>query len=89
MPGSALKRLAAHYVEAVYGPTDRDREPWRQEGEERTRADYQRIPWRGQRIERRPGAVCQALFGAPDAEQDDAMRERGCGGTAVVREGRC
>jgi CRISPR-associated protein Cmr6 len=77
IPGSALKGLAAHYVDAVYGPSDPTRAPWEQEGDERTRADYQGVTWRGQRIERGPGAVYRALFGAPDAEADDAMREKG------------
>lgn len=77
IPGSALKGLLAHYVDAVYGPSDPDRKPWEQEGDERTRADYQGVTWRGRRIERGPGAVYRALFGAPDADEDDAMRERG------------
>lgn len=77
IPGSALKGLLAHYVDAVYGPTEPDLAPWEQKGNERTRADYQGVTWRGRRIERGPGAVYRALFGAPDAEEDDAMRERG------------
>lgn len=77
IPGTALKGLLAHYVDAVYGPEDPGRRPWEQEGEERTRADYQGVRWRGLRIERGPGAVYRALFGAPDAEEDDVMRERG------------
>lgn len=77
IPGSALKGLLAHYVDAVYGPTDPQRRPWELEGEERTRADYQGITWRGRLIERGPGAIYRALFGAPDAVEDDAMRERG------------
>ena len=77
IPGSALKGVVAHFVDAVYGPSDPDRMPWEQEGEERTRADYQGVTWRGRRIERGPGAVFRALFGAPDAEEDDAMREKG------------
>jgi CRISPR-associated protein Cmr6 len=76
IPGSALKGLLAHYVDAVYGPSDPERKPWEQEGDERTRADYQGVTWRGRRIERGPGAVYRALFGAPDAQEDDAMRER-------------
>jgi CRISPR-associated protein Cmr6 len=77
IPGPALKGLLAHYVDAVYGPTDSERKPWEQEGDERTRADYQGVTWRGRRIERGPGAVYRALFGAPDAQEDDVMRERG------------
>jgi CRISPR-associated protein Cmr6 len=33
--------------------------------------------WRGERIERGPGAIYRALFGAPDAETDEAMRGQG------------
>ena len=77
IPGSALKGLVAHFVDAVYGPTDPERKPWEQSGDESTRADYQGVTWRGRRIERGPGKVYRALFGAPDAEEDDAMREQG------------
>jgi CRISPR-associated protein Cmr6 len=76
IPGSALKGLLAHYVDAVYGPDDPDRKPWEQEGDQRTRADFQGPTWRGRRIQRGPGAVYRALFGAPDAEDDEVMRER-------------
>ncbi|WP_428941035.1 type III-B CRISPR module RAMP protein Cmr6 [Fontivita pretiosa] len=77
IPGMALKGLCAHYVDAVYGPSDPDRAPWEQEGDECTRTEFQGLTWRGARIERGPGAVYRALFGAPDAEEDDALRERG------------
>src|SRR5690606_32991496 len=60
-----------------YGPDDPERKPWEQEGDGRTRADYQGVTWRGRRIERGPGAVYRALFGSPDAQEDDAMRARG------------
>jgi CRISPR-associated protein Cmr6 len=77
IPGSALKGLVAHYVDATYGPSNPGRKPWEQEGDERTRVDYQGVNWRGRRIERGPGSVYRALFGAPDASEDDAMRVRG------------
>jgi CRISPR-associated protein Cmr6 len=77
IPGSALKGLVAHYVDATYGPNEPDRKPWEQQGDERTRADYQGLTWRGRRIESGPGTVYRALFGAPDAREDDAMREHG------------
>jgi CRISPR-associated protein Cmr6 len=77
IPGSALKGLVAHYVDATYGPTDADKKPWEQPGDERVRADYQGVTWKGRRIERGPGAVYRALFGAPDAREDDLMRENG------------
>ncbi|HXF54794.1 MAG TPA: type III-B CRISPR module RAMP protein Cmr6 [Hyphomicrobiaceae bacterium] len=77
IPGSALKGLLAHYVDAVYGPDDPSLPLWEQVGEAKARADYQGITWRSGRIERGPGAVYRALFGAPDAKQDDEMRTQG------------
>lgn len=77
IPGSALKGLLAHYVDATYGPDAPERKPWERTGDERTRADYQGVTWRGRRIERGPGAVYRMLFGAPDAEEDEVMRGRG------------
>jgi CRISPR-associated protein Cmr6 len=77
IPGSALKGLCAHYVDAVYGPDDPELPAWEQPEGERERADYQGVTWRGRRIERGPGAVCRALFGAPDAEEDGTTREHG------------
>jgi len=75
IPGSALKGLVAHYVDATYGPNDPDLPPWEQQGDERVRADYQGVTWYRRRVERGPGAVYRALFGAPDARKDDEMRE--------------
>jgi len=77
IPGSALKGLVAHFVDATYGPSEPEQRPWEQESDERARADYQGVTWRGRRIERGPGAVYRALFGAPDAQEDDVMRDRG------------
>jgi CRISPR-associated protein Cmr6 len=77
IPGSALKGLLAHFVDAVYGPDDPTLPPWEQSEAERARASYQGVTWRGRRIERGPGAIYRALFGAPNAEGDEAMRERG------------
>ncbi len=77
IPGSALKGLVAHFVDAAYGPDNPTLPPWEQCGDERVRTDYQGVTWRGRRVERGPGAVYRALFGAPNAEGDDAMRERG------------
>lgn len=77
IPGSALKGLVAHYVDATYGPTDAGKKPWEQQDDERARADYQGVTWNGRRIERGPGVVYRALFGAPDAREDAAMREKG------------
>jgi CRISPR-associated protein Cmr6 len=77
IPGSALKGLVAHYVDATYGPAEPDKKPWEQQGNERVRADYQGVTWNRRRIERGPGAVYRALFGAPDAREDATMRENG------------
>lgn len=77
IPGSALKGLVAHYVDATYGPTDASKKPWEQQGDERVRADYQGVTWNRRRIERGPGVVYRALFGAPDARQDATVRENG------------
>ncbi|MBA3884771.1 MAG: type III-B CRISPR module RAMP protein Cmr6 [Acidobacteria bacterium] len=77
VPGSAVKGLVAHFVDAVYGPDDPERNAWDQAGDERARADYQGVTWRGRRIARGPGAVYRTLFGAPDAGEDNALRERG------------
>jgi CRISPR-associated protein Cmr6 len=75
IPGSALKGLVAHYVEATYGPADPDKMPWDQQGEEHERARYQGVTWKGSRIERGPGDIYRALFGAPVANSDDEMRK--------------
>lgn len=77
IPGSALKGLVAHYVDATYGPADPCKQSWEQQGDERTRADYQGVTWEDRRIARGPGAVYRALFGAPDAQEDEAMRAQG------------
>jgi CRISPR-associated protein Cmr6 len=77
IPGSALKGLVAHYVDATYGPDDASKAPWEQQGDERARSAYQGVTWNCQRIERGPGAVYRALFGSPDASEDATMRENG------------
>jgi CRISPR-associated protein Cmr6 len=75
IPGSALKGLLAHYVDAVYGPADPTRPPWEQT--ETDRIAYQGIVWKGRRIQRGPGAMYRTLFGAPDAEEDAEMAKQG------------
>lgn len=77
IPGSALKGLLAHYVDAVYGPDEPGRAPWLRQGEDCERAKYQGITWNGRRIQRGPGAIYRALFGAPDAQEDEEMRGYG------------
>lgn len=76
IPGSALKGLLAHYVDAVYGPADPSLPPWEQPDGERDRARYQGVTWHGRRIRRGPGEVFRVFFGAPDADEDGLMRER-------------
>jgi len=77
IPGSAIKGLLAHFVDAVYGPHDPAMPPWEQSGEERVRADYQGVTWKDRRIARGPGSVYRSIFGAPEAEEDQEMRNRG------------
>ncbi len=79
VPGSALKGLLAHYVEAVYGPENPDAPPWEQSGEERERARYQGVTWEGRRIRRGPGEWYRRLFGAPEADEDEIYEERELG----------
>lgn len=83
IPGSALKGLVAHYVDAVYGPDDPDRPPWEQpDDEQRYRARYQGVTWKSRRIHRGPGDIYRALFGAPEAEMDGVMRQHDPGAGA-------
>lgn len=82
LPGSALKGLLAHYVDAVYGPADPSLPPWGQPEAEREHARYQGVTWAGRRIQRGPGDVYRALFGAPDADEDPAQRASGLGAGA-------
>jgi len=66
LPGSALKGLVAHYVDAVYGAAEPDRRQWRGP------------TWTDRRIAQGngAGAYFAALFGAPavDGEDDSARR---------------
>lgn len=71
IPGSSLKGLCAHYVETCYGPDNPDGLPW----EDVERGAYQGVKWDGNRIVQGPGEVYRALFGAPDADNDDAFRK--------------
>lgn len=85
IPGSALKGVVAHYVDAIYGPDDPDTGPWEEPDEEqRKRALYQGVTWRGKRMERGPGAVYRSLFGAPVADLDKLMAEHGLEAGAVA-----
>ncbi|HEX4418387.1 MAG TPA: type III-B CRISPR module RAMP protein Cmr6, partial [Kofleriaceae bacterium] len=75
IPGSALKGMLAHYVDAVYGPDDPTRAPWDQPDGQRERARYQGVIWNDPRIQHGPGDVYRTLFGAPDADEDDTARK--------------
>lgn len=75
IPGSALKGLLAHYVDATYGPADPALPPWEQPEAERERARYQGVTWDQRRILRGPGDIHRALFGAPEADADREHRE--------------
>lgn len=67
VPGSALKGLLAHYIEAVYGPEDPSLEPEAQPaGLERERTRYRGPIWDGPRVVRGPGDFHRGLFGAPE-----------------------
>lgn len=84
IPGSALKGLLSHYVDAVYGPAVTGIHPMSPEfpQEERDRAPFRGVTWAGNRIEHGPGEVHRALFGAPAARSDHLFRELGAGETS-------
>lgn len=77
IPGSAVKGLLAHFVSTVYGPTDPSLPPWEQDEKEQARVKYQGPSWEGGRIVRGPGEFYRVMFGAPEADQDARMREKG------------
>lgn len=77
IPGTALKGLLAHYVDAVYGPQDPTKAPWEQSGVERERAKFQGNLWQGRRIRRGPGEYYRLLFGAPEADEDQEVSNKG------------
>ncbi len=81
IPGSALKGLLNHYVDAVYGP-DRghaDHHPLDPGHPQPERAPYQGVTWQDRRILHGPGPVHRALFGAPPAMSDPTHQDRGAG----------
>ena len=79
IPGSALKGLCAHYTAAMYGPDRYELAPWALMGEAAERARYQSVRWDGTAIKAGPGDVYRALFGAPEADEDEAWRKHGGG----------
>jgi CRISPR-associated protein Cmr6 len=68
LPGSALKGLAAHYVDAVHGAADNP--------ERRT---WLGPTWKGRRIEPGDGAgaAFAGLFGAPEVDGEEGSARRG------------
>lgn len=62
IPGSALKGLLAHYVDATYG-----------DDTDEARRKYRSVTWKGSRIAQGPGEVYRSLFGAPDAPDSNAF----------------
>lgn len=74
VPGSALKGLLAHWVEATFGPTRPGGDPRSAAHPEPDRAPFQGATWSGRRIEHGPGAVHRLLFGAPSAQGDPERR---------------
>jgi CRISPR-associated protein Cmr6 len=83
IPGSALKGLLNHYVDAVYGPAVTGMHPMDPDfpQEERDRAPFRGVTWAGKRIEHGPGEVHRALFGAPRAKSDRLFQAFGAGET--------
>ena len=79
IPGSALKGLLSHYVEAVYGPDEPGRSPSGEglQGDDLERVRYRGVIREGRRILHGPGEVHRALFGAPDADGDEQDRASG------------
>lgn len=69
IPGSALKGLLAHWVDAVLGPDPNQPEP--------DRLPFAGVDWQGRRIRHGPGEVYRVLFGAPEADEetDDRPKE--------------
>lgn len=72
IPGSALKGLLAHRFDILYGPRGELPGP-----EESERAPWRGVRWSGESIRHGPGKYYRALFGAPDAADDDELRDRG------------
>ncbi|MGQ9588959.1 MAG: type III-B CRISPR module RAMP protein Cmr6 [Planctomycetota bacterium] len=77
IPGSALKGMLAHYVDAVYGPESLSGDESEAPADEKERFRYRGPVRRGTRVLRGPGDVYRAIFGAPDADQDDEDRSSG------------
>jgi CRISPR-associated protein Cmr6 len=78
LPGSAIKGLLAHYVDATLGPDWPRRAPYDGGSPEATeRARYQSPAFDERRIALGPGDVYRTIFGAPDADDDETARQKG------------
>ena len=76
--GTGLKGLCAHYTAAMYGPGTPSGKPWEHANEDDAeRYRYQGVRWEETKIKAGPGDVYRALFGAPDAEDDEVWRRKG------------
>lgn len=82
IPGSALKGLLAHYIDAVYGPDQPNVAPW--DSHQPERAPFQGVTWDRHRLLRGPGEAYRALFGAPEAEEDQLAAARGYPAGAIA-----
>ncbi len=71
IPGSALKGLLSHYIQASYGPSDQRAHPSDAAHAEPERAAWQGVTWDGSKIKHGPGEAYRVIFGAPDAMSDD------------------
>ena len=79
IPGSALKGLLNHYVDAVYGPDPGSG------AENDERKKYRGVEWRGARIVKSSGEIHGALFGRPDTSwTEEEQRERSAASRGFV-----
>jgi CRISPR-associated protein Cmr6 len=69
LPGSALKGLTAHYMEAVYGADEREKAP--------ERKPFRGLTWKDHRPVGAPGSLFRRLFGMPDLEASQEKAQRG------------
>lgn len=74
LPGSSLKGILHHALTRRYGPEPESwvHHPLDEAHPEPERADFQPAYWRGSRVEHGPGRALSLLFGAPEADSDQA-----------------
>lgn len=85
IPGSALKGLVAHYVDAVYGPANPEVAP--SEQPELDRLPWQGLTWREGKAVRGPGNFYKKIFGAPETvEGGELVSEYGLSNAACKGE---